>query len=240
MKTFIAYYRVSTKSQGESGLGLESQQQDVHKYVSSIDGTVIEEYTDIESGKNNNRKNLWKAVQHAAKTNSTLVVKKFDRLSRGGLEVMFRLEQLGVTYIESDSPHDNTLLKELKFSIAKDEVKKISERTKSALGVIKDKLENGIPHTSKNGKVVKSLGNPKNLTNTARENSIKSRTLKARLNPDNIKASGLIISLREDAKMSFYAITKRLNQLGFKTSKGNEFSEVQAKRIYELFTNKEL
>lgn len=238
MKTFIAYYRVSTKSQGDSGLGLESQRQDISRYVSSIGGSIIEEYTDIESGKNNNRQNLWKAVEHAAKTNSTLVVKKFDRLSRGGIEIMFRLEQLGVTYIESDSPNDNTLLKELKFSIAKDEVKKISERTKSALGVIKDKINNGIPHTSKSGNVVKNLGNPENLTNTARENSIKSRSLKAELNQDNIKASALIISLRDDANMSFYAITNKLNSLGFKTSRGNEFSEVQTKRVYERFKNK--
>jgi len=235
MKTFIAYYRVSTKSQGDSGLGLESQRQDVNRYVSSINGEVIAEYTDIESGKSNSRKNLWRAVEHAAKINAILVVKKFDRLSRGGLEIMLRLEQLNVTFIESDSPHDNTLLKELKFSIAKDEVKKISERTKSALGVIKSKIDNGIPHTSKSGNVVTSLGTPKNLSPEARENSIKSRSLKAQNDADNIKAGALIVSLRNDAKKSFYAITKQLNTLGFKTSKGNEFSEVQTKRLYNRF-----
>lgn len=238
MKTFVAYYRVSTKSQGESGLGLESQKQEVTKYIFSIGGQLVAEYTDIESGKNNYRENLWKAVEHAAKNNSTLIVKKFDRLSRGGLEIMAALEKLGVEYIESDSPHDNTLLKELKFSIAKDEVKKVSDRTKSALSVIKSKIESGIVHTSKKGNVITKLGNPNNLNQQAVENSVKSRRLKADLNKDNIKASALIITLRDDAKMSFYAITKRLTESGFKTSKGNEFSEVQTKRLYERFKEK--
>lgn len=235
MKTFVAYYRVSTKSQGDSGLGLQSQKTEVSRYVQSIHGEILDEFTDIESGKNNYRENLWKAVEAASKTDSTLIVKKFDRLSRGGLEVMSRLEKLGVDYIESDSPNDSTLLKELKFSMAKDEVKKVSDRTKAALKVIKEKLENGIEHTSKSGKVVKSLGNPSNLTKKAVENSVKSRKLKANLDKDNVKAAALVTALRDGSGMSFYAITKKLNESGFKTSLGNNYSEVQTKRIYNRF-----
>lgn len=233
MKTFVAYYRVSTKSQGDSGLGLESQKQEVHKYVSSINGEIIKEYTDVESGKNNYRVNLWESVEYAAKTNSILIVKKFDRLSRGGLEIMSRLEKLGVEYIESDSPHDNTLLKELKFSIAKDEVKRVSDRTKAALKVIKDKIDNGEEYVSKKGNIITKLGKPNNLNNLALENSIKSRRLKSKLDKNNIRATALIVSLRDEVNLSFYQITKRLNEYEFKTSRGNKFSELQTKRLYD-------
>ena len=37
-KQFVAYYRVSTKKQGKSGLGLDSQKEIVENYLQSIDG----------------------------------------------------------------------------------------------------------------------------------------------------------------------------------------------------------
>lgn len=235
MKTFIAYFRVSTQEQGTSGLGIESQRQNVRAYVNSVDGTILEEFIDIESGKNNNRKKLWKAVERAKRTGSTLIVKKFDRLSRGGLEVMSLLEKYNIEYIESDSPNDDTLLKELKFSIAKDEVKKVSQRTSSALKVIKDKIQKGHAHTSKSGKPVTKLGNPENLTSESRLKSIKARRNKALSDPNNSKAAAMIIALRDEAGLSFYNISGKLNEGGFKTSKGSDFTDVQVGRLYKMF-----
>jgi DNA invertase Pin-like site-specific DNA recombinase len=48
---YVAYYRVSTAKQGHSGLGLESQRQLVSQYQADIIG----EFTEIESGKIDNR-----------------------------------------------------------------------------------------------------------------------------------------------------------------------------------------
>lgn len=79
---FIAYYRVSTQRQGQSGLGLESQQSIVSDYIKRQGGTQLHQYTEIESGKNNNRPQLTQALQHCQLTNSTLIVSKLDRLSR--------------------------------------------------------------------------------------------------------------------------------------------------------------
>jgi DNA invertase Pin-like site-specific DNA recombinase len=60
-KSFVAYYRVSTQRQGQS---------------------LIAEFKDVETGKNDNRPELLKAIQKAKETNSTLVIAKLDRLSR--------------------------------------------------------------------------------------------------------------------------------------------------------------
>ena len=72
MKTFVAYYRVSTAKQGSSGLGIQSQQETVKKSIGG--GVLVAEYTEIESGKNDKRIELQKAIEHAKKANATLTV----------------------------------------------------------------------------------------------------------------------------------------------------------------------
>jgi len=47
MTKYVAYYRVSTKRQGQSGLGLEAQQALVAPYADGI----IHSFTEVESGK---------------------------------------------------------------------------------------------------------------------------------------------------------------------------------------------
>ncbi|WP_461137395.1 recombinase family protein, partial [Spirosoma terrae] len=58
---YVAYYRVSTRAQGESGLGLEAQRTAVAGFVK---GSIIAEYTEVESGKNNQRVQLAAAIHH--------------------------------------------------------------------------------------------------------------------------------------------------------------------------------
>ena len=48
---FIAYYRVSTARQGKSGLGLEAQRAAVQEHLNGGRWRLIEEVTEIESGK---------------------------------------------------------------------------------------------------------------------------------------------------------------------------------------------
>ena len=136
---YIAYYRVSTEEQGQSGLGLLSQQTDVRSFAGS-NGELVGEFTEVESGKNNSRKQLDLAIEMCSKMGATLLVKYLSRISRGGHQVMSKLEDLGVKYIESTAPYDNQLMKEFKFSMAKDERLKISERTSDALQEIKNKI----------------------------------------------------------------------------------------------------
>ena len=79
---FIPYYRVSTKKQGKSGLGLEAQRPVIEKYISSVKGEVLAEFTEVESGKSRTRVELLKAVELSAKEKAILIVAKLDRLSR--------------------------------------------------------------------------------------------------------------------------------------------------------------
>ena len=78
---YVAYYRVSTQRQGQSGLGLEAQQASVSQFVNGH-GELIAELTEIESGKRSDRPELAKAIAQSKRCGATLVIAKLDRLAR--------------------------------------------------------------------------------------------------------------------------------------------------------------
>lgn len=232
-KLFVGYYRVSTKDQGKSGLGLDSQRTSVRDFVQSV-GTMVAEFQDIESGASNSRQGIRLAMLRCAETGSTLVVKEMSRISRGGFKTMVELEEAGIPFIESTAPNDPEMVKGIKFVLAKDEREKISIRTKGALAEIKEKLARGEEHISKSGNVVKSLGSSSTITAEARKKSCQVRKEKAYNNPDNKKAGALILALKK-AGGNYYTIAQALNDAGFKTSRGKEFTQVQVNRLYRRY-----
>jgi DNA invertase Pin-like site-specific DNA recombinase len=79
---FVSYLRVSTARQGQSGLGLEAQRKAVDDFLNGGKWRVIQEFVEVESGKNNDRAELAKAMALCRLRNTALVVAKIDRLSR--------------------------------------------------------------------------------------------------------------------------------------------------------------
>ena len=51
MTDAIAYYRVSTDRQGKNGLGMDAQQTAVEDFVAGQGWRIVEEFTEVESGK---------------------------------------------------------------------------------------------------------------------------------------------------------------------------------------------
>ena len=84
MERFVIYTRVSTKSQGKSGLGLEAQCRDIQLYLSNYAPAheIIGDYQEVVTGAKSNRVELNKAIELARSENATLLVSKLDRLSR--------------------------------------------------------------------------------------------------------------------------------------------------------------
>jgi DNA invertase Pin-like site-specific DNA recombinase len=210
---YIAYYRVSTDKQGESGLGLEAQRTDVRRFIQPENLDL--ELTEIESGKKAQRPVLNQAIELCRNNGATLLIAKLDRLARN-VSFVSTLMNSGIKFIAVDMPSATELTIHIYSAIAEDEAKRISKRTKDALAV---KKTQGI-----------KLGSPQNLTNASRELAIKSIKSKAINNENNIRAKAMINLLKANG-LTLQAIANELNASGFKTSKGGQFMPMQIKRL---------
>ena len=86
MERVIAYYRVSTKRQQRSGLGLEAQRAAVTRFAEAEGMNILGEYVEVETGKGadalDRRPQLAAALLAAKKAKCSVLVSKLDRLSR--------------------------------------------------------------------------------------------------------------------------------------------------------------
>ena len=82
MADFIAYYRVSTSRQAQSGLGLEAQKQAVLDFINGNGNKLIAEFTEVESGKRCDRPELNNSLNLCRETGAKLVIARLDRLAR--------------------------------------------------------------------------------------------------------------------------------------------------------------
>ena len=64
----MPYYRVSTRKQGESGLGLEAQQSCVSNYARTGQHDIIASFQEIETGKRSDRPELAKAIAYSRRS----------------------------------------------------------------------------------------------------------------------------------------------------------------------------
>jgi DNA invertase Pin-like site-specific DNA recombinase len=132
MTKFVAYFRVSTERQGQSGLGLEAQQAAVKQYADSI----THSFTEIESGKDNDRPQLAAAIALCKRTGAALLIAKIDRLSRQAA-FLLTLRDSGVQIVAADMPHAGTLEFGIRAVVAQHEREEIARRTKAALQAAK-------------------------------------------------------------------------------------------------------
>lgn len=138
MKNYVAYYRVSSKRQGDSGLGLDSQEAYVNHFVKSPD-KVISAFTDNMSGGTiTKRPELQKAIQFCKENGAILIVAKLDRLSRDVRDALWILDELGEENIFfCDLPNSDRMIVTIMFSVAERERTLGGIRTKAALAQAK-------------------------------------------------------------------------------------------------------
>nr|WP_294922368.1 recombinase family protein [uncultured Flavobacterium sp.] len=221
MKKYIAYYRVSRKEQGISGLGLSAQKSSVEKYVTSQDGIILKDFTEIETGTNKReRVEIHKAIQLAKNEGAILIIAKLDRLARN-VSFVSSLMDAGIEFLAVDMPSANNFTIHIFSALAEQEAKLISSRTKLALAELKKK---GV-----------KLGNPKNLTSEARAKGVNKIKENAMNNDRNRQAQSIILNCKEK-EMSYRQIADYLNQLNFKTRHGNKFYAPTVLQLYNRAT----
>lgn len=217
MKKFVAYYRVSRKEQGISGLGLSAQKSSVEKYVIGQDGIILKDFTEIETGTNKReRVEIHKAIQLAKIEGAILIIAKLDRLARN-VSFVSSLMDAGIEFLAVDMPSANNFTIHIFSALAEQEAKLISSRTKVALAELKKK---GV-----------KLGNPQNLTSEARAKGVNKIKENAMNNDRNRQAQSIILNCKEK-EMSYRQIADYLNELNFKTRHGNKFYAPTVLQLY--------
>lgn len=217
----VAYHRVSTAKQGSSGLGLEAQRASIEAYSDRIGASLVASFTEVESGKNNERPELMKALHHAKVTGSVLVIAKLDRLSRNAA-FLLTLQDSGVRFVAADMPEANNFTVGIMALVAQQEREATSKRTKEALQAAKARG--------------KRLGNPNGaaaLLRAGKGNAAGVEAVKAKAQDYAEDLRPVIGALQAEGLTSLGALAGALNERGIRTPRGGSWHKTSVGNLLD-------
>ena len=137
----IAYHRVSTAKQGQSGLGLEAQRRAVIAFAKAEGFEILAEFTEVETGKGSDalarRPQLRAALKAAKKAKCHVAVAKLDRLSRDVAFIASLMVQRVPFIVTALGRNVDPFTLHIYAALAEQERRMISERTKAGLQAAK-------------------------------------------------------------------------------------------------------
>jgi DNA invertase Pin-like site-specific DNA recombinase len=221
----VGYLRVSTSKQGESGLGLEAQQAAIEGFVRQRNACLKKTFTEIESGKINDRPQLVQAIQLCRATGATLVIAKLDRLSRNAA-FLLALRDSGIAFVATDLPDANQLTVGIMALIAEHEREAISKRTREALQAAKARGT--------------TLGNPNGaaaLRRAGKGNVASLRMICAKADRHARYLKPFIEAFQSDGITSLGGIAYRLNEHEMLTPRGGKWHKTSVKNLLARIGN---
>ena len=215
---WVAYYRVSTTKQGASGLGLEAQREAVAGHLNGGDWRLAAEFTEIESGRKNDRPELAKALAACRRIGATLIIAKLDRLARN-VAFVSNLMESGVEFVAVDFPTANRLTIHILAAVAEHEREMISARTKAALAAAKARGT--------------KLGNPAGLSAAARAKGTAAgvEKRKARVAERAADLTPVVAEIRASGRTSLRAIAAELDIRGIPAPRGGKWTAPAVMRL---------
>lgn len=217
---FVAYYRVSTARQGNSGLGLEAQREAVRTFLNGDGGALVAEFVEVESGRAADRPELTRALAQCRITGAALVVANVSRLTRS-VAFLARLLEAGVEVRFCDLPQiegpTGRFMLQQMAAVAELEAGMIGDRTRKALAAAKARGQR--------------LGNPGNLRSQdlGRRNGQASRTRAAMVRAQDL--APVIAEIRASGATSLRQIAAGLDDRGIRTPRGHAWSAAQVRRV---------
>jgi len=228
----VAYYRVSTETQGRSGLGLEAQQEAVATLCKQRGWDIIAEFTEVESGKRDDRPELIAALKRAKVTGGRLVIAKLDRLSRN-VAFLAALQDSGAKFTAADMPEADEFTIHILAAVAQRERKLTSDRTKAALAAAKARgtwtKADGTPYKSG-----ARLGNPNGAAALHRAAKGTGAALKAVRANASSRAQDLaetVADVRAAGARSLAQIANELNVRGIVTARGGRWHSSSVRNL---------
>ncbi|TPJ59960.1 recombinase family protein [Mesorhizobium sp. B2-6-1] len=221
MNKYVTYRRVSTAEQGHSGLGLDAQERDIRLFLdnySEVPFDVIGEFVEVQTGKDDDRPELAKALDLVRKTGAELLVAKLDRLSRKVSFIASLMDDKKVKLRVASMPDADKFQLHIYAALAEQERDFISKRTKDALAAAKAKGKR------LGGRRVKKDGT------FALDNRIAG--LKAVADADAARVIDFIRPLRA-ANQTLREIAAALHKAGIQTPRGGQWTAKQVSRTLE-------
>lgn len=227
----IAYYRVSTKSQGDSGLGLDAQREYIQQAAKAAGWNVLAEFTEVGVSGSialEDRPEGSKAVAKCRESKAVLVVAKLDRISRD-VEHVARLMKV-VPFKVATMPHADSFQLHLFAALAEQERTFIAQRTKDALAALKRDADAG------NADAQTKISNRAEALEKGRTDANRAKARAA--------VSGRVNTFHDSVRPHFEACLFRglkslremadcLNSRGITTSRGGHWSPTQVSRAME-------
>lgn len=248
----VAYFRVSTKRQGRSGLGLEAQREAVERFAKDQGYTLISAFTEVETGKGADaleaRPQLAAAIRDAKLRNCPVLVAKLDRLSRD-VHFISGLMRTHVPFIVTElGPDADPFMLHIYAALAEKEAKVISERTKHALAMKRDALNRERERIEASGaeafritgdgrKLPMRLGNPNGAAHLkGLGNGHAVDALKAGAQERAEGLSGIITSIKAKGITSANGIATALNARHIATPRGGKWTARSVINVLERLT----
>src|SRR5215218_10109693 len=210
MASTVAHYRVSTKRQQRSGLGIDAQRAAVSRFAEAEGISIVREYVEAETGKGadalDRRPELAAALETARKLKCSVVVAKLDRLSRDVAFVAGLMAQR-VPFVVAELGRDaDPFMLHLYAALAEKERRLIAERTKAALAARK----------AAGGK----LGNPRNI---AHAGELGRQIQVSAADEFAAKVLPTLNAIQLGGAETLEAICCALNQQGIRTARGKRW-----------------
>jgi DNA invertase Pin-like site-specific DNA recombinase len=229
---FVSYLRVSTQRQGQSGLGLEAQQDFVLRFLNGGKHELLGEFVEIESGRkgSKNRPQLMAALAECKAQKATLIIAKLDRLSR---DVRFFLEVLDDSKVDirfaefadiDPKTDEGRMILIGMANFAEFEGRRIGARTKAAIAAKKMRVENGTDKSGhKNWCEAWGTAGTKNLRPNVEDRQKAAQEFAERLRPlfDGMKAR----------KVPQRQMAEELNASKTPTQRGKKWTQTQVNRV---------
>ena len=195
-------------------MGLSAQRTVINNFLSP-DDEVVAEFVEVQSGKNDERVELWKAITAAKRNDAKLLIAKLDRFSRKVSFIAGIMEQ-GIGLVVAEMPHATDFQLHIFAALAQEERRLISERTRNALAEAKKR---GVK-LGKNGKIL--------AERNREEADQRAETLRPVIGP------------MIDDGLSLSEIARQLNAMGIAPIRGKRFYAEQVKGIIQRLLHKSM
>jgi DNA invertase Pin-like site-specific DNA recombinase len=223
MEKYVAYYRVSTNKQGVSGYGIDAQREMVRGFLNGDGVDLVREFVEVDSGKNDDRVELEKAIRLCKVMKAKLVVSKLDRLSRD-VAFIATLMKSDIRFVVAEMPDMNELTCHIFSAMGQHERQMISDRTKAGLAQAKNRgIVLGNPCFGRGEQIARS-GDTSKALETKNKKCSEFRDMMKGIIQDIIKE-------HDGVKLSLQGLADVLNERGFQTIRGKQFTKMTVKGI---------